>query len=360
MGNTPAKPVVSYKKDYYEMLGVSKNATEEEIRKAYKRKAMLLHPDKSTKTQSEASEEFSFLQEAYKVLSDQTQRKEYDKIKEDGFEEEIFDQVEKDIDSFQKRSCFNNFDNSPDGFFSVYTDLFQRIEKTEKEASQKNGIHFIKRKEFGCLESEYKPHIEMFYFQWRAFSSVRTFKEYQQWDIKSGQNRWEKRELKKKNKKIQEETKRKFEDSVRALVYFLMKIDPRIKLHYKKEIKKEREKIREKIREKKTNQIIEDYYNSPEIERLAKEMEKNQIEEKNKRFECSFCLKTYKKEGLLKSHLNTKEHRKKMIELGIEGSPLEKKKEIEKRLVCNVCGECFKSRNDLFKHINKLQHALKK
>ena len=68
----------SEKKDYYEVLGVPKDATEEQIRKAYKKLALRWHPDKNPDNRKQAEEKFKEIGEAYSVLSDPKKRNEYD------------------------------------------------------------------------------------------------------------------------------------------------------------------------------------------------------------------------------------------------------------------------------------------
>ncbi|CAJ0751566.1 14449_t:CDS:2 [Entrophospora sp. SA101] len=63
---------------YYELLGVQTNATEDEIKKAYRRRALEWHPDKNHHRIEEATGQFSLLQEAYEVLSDPNERTWYD------------------------------------------------------------------------------------------------------------------------------------------------------------------------------------------------------------------------------------------------------------------------------------------
>lgn len=64
-------------KDYYQILGVPRNATDDEIKKAYRRLAKKHHPD-VTKGGKESEEKFKEISEAYNVLSDPDQRKKYD------------------------------------------------------------------------------------------------------------------------------------------------------------------------------------------------------------------------------------------------------------------------------------------
>ena len=71
------------KRDYYEVLGVAKNATAEEIKKAYRKKAIQYHPDKNP-GKKEAEEKFKEAAEAYEVLSDADKRARYDQFGHQG------------------------------------------------------------------------------------------------------------------------------------------------------------------------------------------------------------------------------------------------------------------------------------
>ena len=67
------------KRDYYEVLGVDRNATDEEIKKAYRKKAIQYHPDKNPGNK-EAEEKFKEAAEAYDVLSNKEKRAKYDQF----------------------------------------------------------------------------------------------------------------------------------------------------------------------------------------------------------------------------------------------------------------------------------------
>lgn len=68
------------KRDYYEVLGVSKNASPEEIKRAYRRLALKWHPDKHSDGKKEAEERFKEINEAYEVLSNPKKRQAYDQF----------------------------------------------------------------------------------------------------------------------------------------------------------------------------------------------------------------------------------------------------------------------------------------
>lgn len=119
-------------KDYYNILGVSKNATQEEIKKAYWNLAKKYHPDKNPGNK-EAEEKFKDINEAYEVLSDPEKRKHYDTMGEAFFRP----QSEGGFGyTFSGRDFFS--DLFGDSFSDIFSDFFgfgtkskNRIQKGE-------------------------------------------------------------------------------------------------------------------------------------------------------------------------------------------------------------------------------------
>lgn len=109
---------MSIKKDYYEILGVSRNASQKEIEEAYRKLAVQYHPDRHPpEKKDEMREKFKEISEAYAILSDPNKRKQYDMYGHAGIDssytpEDIFSGVDFS-------SIFRDI-----GFGSVFDDLF--------------------------------------------------------------------------------------------------------------------------------------------------------------------------------------------------------------------------------------------
>ena len=103
-------------KDYYKVLGVDRNASEDDIRKAYRKLAMQYHPDRNPNNK-EAEERFKEINEAYQVLSDPQKRTHYDRLG-------------SDYSNWQRRGAPGDFDwgqygggGFPGGVRVEYSDL---------------------------------------------------------------------------------------------------------------------------------------------------------------------------------------------------------------------------------------------
>ncbi len=112
-------------KDYYEMLGVSKTASDEEIKRAYRKLAMKYHPDRNA-NKKEAEERFKELNEAYAVLSDKEKRKQYDTFGKEGFHQR-----------FSQEDIFRGFD-----FEDIFSSLFGGRGRRESRSAGRGGFDF--------------------------------------------------------------------------------------------------------------------------------------------------------------------------------------------------------------------------
>jgi curved DNA-binding protein len=109
--------------DYYKILGVQKNSTEEEIKKAYRKLARKLHPDLNP-NDKEANKKFQQLNEANEVLSDPEKRKKYDQYGKDW---EHADQFEKAQQSGRRPANAGGQDFSGDFEGNDFSDFFSSM-----------------------------------------------------------------------------------------------------------------------------------------------------------------------------------------------------------------------------------------
>jgi curved DNA-binding protein len=112
-------------KDYYNILGVNKNASDEEIKRAFRKLAMKYHPDKNP-NKKEAEDRFKEINEAYAVLSDKEKRKQYDTFGAEGFHQR-----------FTQEDIFRGFD-----FDDILSNLFGGRGKREFRSGGRGGFDF--------------------------------------------------------------------------------------------------------------------------------------------------------------------------------------------------------------------------
>ena len=118
------------KRDYYEILGVEKNASKDEIKKAYRKLAMKYHPDRNP-DDKEAEEKFKEAAEAYEVLSNDDKKARYDQFGHEGMRGGFGNQGFTDINDI-----FSHFSDIFGGS-SIFDDFFG--ESGQRRRSQKRG-----------------------------------------------------------------------------------------------------------------------------------------------------------------------------------------------------------------------------
>lgn len=130
------------KRDYYEVLGVARNAAKDQIKKAYRELALKYHPDRNK--DKGAEEKFKEISEAYAVLSNDEKREQYNQMGHAGFE-----------GSFSPEDIFKNAD------FSDFSDLFRQFGFGADPFSPFSGREARGRERYGSdLETEVQITLE--------------------------------------------------------------------------------------------------------------------------------------------------------------------------------------------------------
>lgn len=107
------------KRDYYEILGVSKTASADEIKKAYRKLAVQYHPDKNPDNK-EAEEKFKEATEAYEILSDEKKRSQYDRFGHQGVHSDFADAYSRGGADFSSMFGGGGFGDLDDIFSSFF------------------------------------------------------------------------------------------------------------------------------------------------------------------------------------------------------------------------------------------------
>jgi len=110
-------------KDYYKVLGVSKSATQDEIKKAYRKLAIKFHPDKN-KGNKQAEEKFKEIAEANDVLSDPEKRKKYDELGSNWNQYQNQNYAQSDPGGYSR--TYTNRGGSGQGYSGNINDIFGR------------------------------------------------------------------------------------------------------------------------------------------------------------------------------------------------------------------------------------------
>lgn len=318
---------------YFPFKSVS-TANRSSIKKAYRRKALELHPDRNFGDVENATRHFAEVQSAYQVLSDPHERAWYDShrdailrddhLAEDHFEHNIrVTSAQEIINLISKFTSNIPFTDTPNGFFGILRSRFAALAKEEDAACEWEGLELLEYPDFGVAEDTYEDTVRNFYSIWMAFGTKKTFSWKDAYNYAEAPDRRIRRLMEKENKRLRDEAIKEFNDAVRSLVSFVRKRDPRYTPNIRSD--EERQKIlrdataSQAARARAAHQAHLDKHTVPhwartqEADREASFSESEQSEEEH--FECVTCGKIFKSENQYESHEKSKKHIKAVQQL---------------------------------------------
>ncbi|KXT00817.1 hypothetical protein AC578_2972 [Pseudocercospora eumusae] len=328
---------VHVKTSYYVLLGVERNATEEEIKKAYRKKALELHPDRNYGNEEEATKTFAEVQSAYEVLSDPQERAWYDSHESailrggepgDGnapvyqdVKVTSADDLARIIGKFNKNV---EFTDSPSGFFGFLRETFEHLAKEEEVAAQWEDAEFLEYPTFGHKDDEYQDVVKSFYAAWSGFSTVKSFSWCDRYRVSEAPDRFIRRRMEQENAKLRKDARMEFNEAVRSLVQFVKKRDPRFVPNTQTEEERQKalrdaaaaqRKRAQEVNAAKMNEAVPEWTKSrdPADDELEGTFSESEVEEEV--FECVACNKIFKSENQMDAHEKSKKHQKAVREL---------------------------------------------
>ncbi|KAM4708226.1 dnaJ homolog subfamily C member 21 [Discoglossus pictus] len=330
-------------KCHYEMLGLRRDCTDDDLKKAYRKLALKWHPDKNLDNSEEAAEQFKSIQAAYDVLGDPQERAWYDNHRDallkGGVDGEYQDDS-LDLVQYFTVTCYSGYGDDEKGFYTVYRNIFELIVKEETE--NKKDDEFEEFPTFGDSQSDYDTVVHPFYAYWQSFCTMKNFAWKEEYDTRQASNRWEKRAMEKENKKVRDKARKERSELVRQLVAFIRKRDKRVQAHRKlveEQNAEKAKKVEELRRQQKLQQAkLADQYKEQswmamsELEKELQQMEaqydkefgdndEEDIQEQNGKASdedeeelyddlyCPACDKVCQTEKAMRNHEKSKKHR---------------------------------------------------
>lgn len=215
---------------HYEVLELQRNATSEEIKKAYRKQSLKWHPDRNIGNETDATENFKQLSASYEVLSDPQEKKWYDDHRDsilkghkhdnsttatDGSNTYYDLTKSDDLYEFFSSNCYNGYDDSSKGFYQVYAKVFESINEIEK-SSDSFDLN-MSAPVFGSSSTQDKDVLS-FYTYWTNFVTSLSFAFVDMHNPNDALDRATKRLIEKENKKIRDVERRKYNDLIRAVI----------------------------------------------------------------------------------------------------------------------------------------------
>ncbi|OJD13886.1 hypothetical protein AJ78_05707 [Emergomyces pasteurianus Ep9510] len=320
--------------DYYELLGLQRTATEEEIKKAYKKKALEHHPDRNYGNVEASTAIFAQIQAAYEVLSDPQERAWYDSHRDAilaGHDSPTATQYSHNIkmttaeDITKLIMKFNprmEFSDAPSGFFGGLRETFEQLAREEELTYQWDDLEPVDYPSFGHRDDDYDS-VRPFYSIWSGFATKKSFSWKDIYRYSEAPDRRVRRLMERENKRLRDEAIREFNDAVRSLVAFVKKRDPRFKATVQNEAERQKSlrdaAAAQAARSRAANEAklqdlqIPEWARSEEVEDEMFSSSESEIEQDY--FECVVCRKNFKSEKQFDAHERSKKHIKAVKQL---------------------------------------------
>jgi DnaJ family protein A protein 5 len=301
------------------------------IKKAYRRKALELHPDRNYGNVERTTSLFAEVQSAYEVLSDPQERAWYDAHEgdilrggagegggEDHYEHNMKVTTADDIARMMGKFRSNvEFSDAPSGFFGFLREMFEQLAKEEEAAAEWEGGDLPTYPSFGHKDDDYEDVVRDFYAQWSGFTTRKTFAWKDKYRLSEAPDRRIRRLMEKENQKLRDAGVREFNDAVRTLLLFVRKRDPRYTPNtqtaderaraQRDAAKSQAAKARAARAAELAAEAVPEWATAREPDEMEEE-EEEEIEEEH--FECVACNKTFKSERQWEAHEKSKKHQK--------------------------------------------------
>ncbi|RGP59863.1 DNAj like subfamily a member 5 [Fusarium sporotrichioides] len=326
---------------YYELLNVERSATDEEIKRGYRRKALELHPDRNYNDVENATRRFAEVQTAYEILSDPQERAWYDSHRdailsgrdadEDGGNPTTFRNVrltsaEEIMGLIRKFNAAVSFDDEPTGFYGICRETFEHLALEEEVAADNNDLDVRDYPTFGSSDDDYENVVKPFYNSWAGFSTVKSFGWKDKYRLSDAPDRRVRRLMEKENKKMRDDAIREFNDAVNFLVGFVRKRDPRYlpnsQTHDERQASLRNAAAAQAARSRAANQERMSTFEIPEWAQARSNdngveggFSESEEESEVEILECVVCNKTFKSEKQLEAHEKSKKHTKAVQQL---------------------------------------------
>jgi DnaJ family protein A protein 5 len=330
-GTAETAPAQEEKTSYYELLGVERQATEDELKKAYRRKALLLHPDKNRGDEERATKVFAEVQAAYEVLSDPQERAWYDShessiLRGDGAAggedvhtyQNVRMTTADDLARLVRKFNSNvEFTDAPSGFFGFVRETFEKLAEEEDIAASWEDVDVRAYPTFGHKDDGHDDVVKAFYGAWAGFATAKTFAWRDKYRLSEAPDRRIRRMMERENMAERQEGIREFNEAVRVLVAFIRKRDPRYKPNTQSE--EDRQKAlrdaatAQRARARAANEAKIQEADIPEWDKFREVSEEEGEEEEEPEqeiIECVACDKEFKSERQYEAHEKSKKHQK--------------------------------------------------